>query len=277
MNYKIIELEQGSSEWLEWRKKHLMASETPALFGVGYFNEKELAKIKYHNKETYQSEAMRKGLEAEATIREFAESLTLYNFEPIVLQKGKFGASLDGFDKEFGVVAEYKNSKSGYEALKNGKVSDTYYYQIQHQLMVSGANSCYLFVREPDTGDILWEIVEPKREVFAEIKGKWTKFVNEWKNKEIPEPKMDDSDEVMNLSDELDTILAKKKELEIREKEIKEIFNQKANGENSTLGNYSVSYSNRKTTDYKGFLAFKGLEVDSEFIKESQTVTIRRK
>lgn len=70
---KAIDLEQGSLEWLEYRKSKFNASETPALFGCGFISKQKLAKIKFENKEQYQTDKMREGQEAEDTIRKIAE------------------------------------------------------------------------------------------------------------------------------------------------------------------------------------------------------------
>ncbi|WP_283785730.1 lambda-exonuclease family protein, partial [Campylobacter jejuni] len=147
MNCRIINLEQGSHEWLNFRKGKIGASMVASCVGIkGAFNSKEEAKdIILGLKEVYQNEAMKKGNNYEALIRARVEFLHSVSITPVVLQSLEnemFIASLDGID-ENGVVYEFKYSQDEYDFIKrNKKPSDKYYAQVQFQLYISGKEKC---------------------------------------------------------------------------------------------------------------------------------------
>ncbi|EOI0431166.1 lambda-exonuclease family protein, partial [Campylobacter jejuni] len=147
MNCRIIDLEQGSPEWLDFRKGKIGASMVASCVGIkDAFNSKEEARdIILGLKEVYQNEAMKKGNNYEALIRARVEFLHSVSITPVVLQSLEnemFIASLDGID-ENGVVYEFKYSQDEYDFIKrNKKPSDKYYAQVQFQLYISGKEKC---------------------------------------------------------------------------------------------------------------------------------------
>lgn len=115
MNCRIIDLEQGSPEWLDFRKGKIGASMVASCVGIkGAFNSKEEARdIILGLKEVYQNKAMKKGNDYEALIRARVEFLHSVSITPIVLQSLEnemFIASLDGIDQN-GVVYEFNIRK----------------------------------------------------------------------------------------------------------------------------------------------------------------------
>lgn len=125
MNCRIIDLEQGSPEWLNFRKGKIGASMVASCVGIkGAFNSKEEARdIILGLKEVYQNEAMKKGNDYEALIRARVEFLHSVSITPIVLQSLEnemFIASLDGID-ENGVIYEFKYSQDEYNFVKKIK------------------------------------------------------------------------------------------------------------------------------------------------------------
>lgn len=122
MRYKIIDLEQGSHEWLNFRKGKIGASMVASCVGIkGAFHNKEEARdIILGLKEVYQNNAMKKGQEYEPLIRARVEFLHSVSITPVVLQSLEnemFIASLDGLDGN-GVVYEFKYSQDEYDFVK---------------------------------------------------------------------------------------------------------------------------------------------------------------
>ena len=176
---QTLDLEQGSSEWLEARKKHFCASEAPAVMSANpYFpkNPTDLAKQKLGYVNTFVSHAMREGNRLEPIIRLQVEAQTDLEFKPEVLVLGKFLASLDGINWERDIILEIKAPQSNNETVKlamEGRVILAHQYQIQHQLIVSKAEKCIYAVRNPDDCEIYMVDVFPNQK---KLKQAWKDF-----------------------------------------------------------------------------------------------------
>lgn len=146
---KVINLEQGSDEWLAWRKTKITASELAIIIGKSKWStpfklwQEKLgfAKPKYSNY------AMTRGLSLEPMIREKINSTLGTKFVPAVVQHDLLdfaGASLDGIDTNIQAILEIKCSGAADHAVAlKDKVPDHYYPQIQWQLFCSGFDLCY--------------------------------------------------------------------------------------------------------------------------------------
>lgn len=277
---KKINLEQGSQEWLEYRKSKFNASETSALFGCGFVSKFELAKIKFENKEQYQSEKMKAGQQVEKLVRSIAQDINGCKFTPCVCvweEDERFSASLDGINDKGDVVLECKYSQYEKEYVgENSKPTEKYYLQVQHQLMVSGADMC-LFIAMGDNGEYEYCYVYPDKKTQEEIVKAWSKFIKDYENGEFSQPLPPSLEPKCN---ELREIMAKKKELELKEKELKSEIQDEAyllygDGLQKAVG-YGVTISKVVTNrqDYKGFLKSKNLEVSDEFISENVSYRI---
>lgn len=189
----------------------------------------------------------------------------------------RFSASLDGISKDGDTILECKFSQSETEYIReNNKPSKKYYLQVQHQLMVSGAKIC-MFIAMDETGDYEFCYVYPDKKVFKEIVKAWEKFINDYKNgqleQEIPT-------NLEALCDELKSIMLDKKELETREKEIKEAIQAEClatygDSINKAVG-FGVTFSKIETnkTDYQGFLKANNLKISDDFITKSVSYRI---
>lgn len=154
--YKEIKLEQGTSEWKQWRLGGFGASDIPALMGENRWKSiQKLLKEKDGYGGDYQNEAMRRGtmLEPEAR-REYCKKVG-FNVSPICLQqKGYFWAraSLDGISSNRKNVVEIKCGESSYRKAQHGEIPRYYYGQLQHILFVTGLDVidywCYLRERD---------------------------------------------------------------------------------------------------------------------------------
>lgn len=207
MNCRIIDLEQGSHEWLNFRKGKIGASMVASCVGIkGAFNSKEEARdIILGLKEVYQNEAMKKGNIYEALIRARVEFLHSVSITPIVLQSLEnemFIASLDGID-ENGVIYEFKYSQNEYDFVKkNKKPSDKYYAQVQFGLYISGKEKCIFAAMDKEEEIVECEVL--KDEAYQ----KWlVKNVKQFILDYIIEQKSDyielESDDAKNLTIEI--------------------------------------------------------------------------
>ena len=160
MTIKILEMAQGSHEWLELRRSHRTASETPIVMGKSrYMSPLALAREKRGlAKPEKEHIAMAHGKKHEAGVRALVSEKLGIDFEPAVLAvtiagrdfvDGPYLASLDGFnasqsgDTILEIKCPFSEKSKDLEEARQGKVPEAHWWQIQHQLMVSQAALCH--------------------------------------------------------------------------------------------------------------------------------------
>jgi putative phage-type endonuclease len=148
---KIIELEQGSPEWLSWRKTVITATDASIIMGNNPWDtpyscwQRKLGLIE----EKKSNEAMERGKRLEPEAR--AKFISEYgiNMVPVVVESSEFeflGASLDGISQLGGSVLEIKCGGSKLHAMaERGEIPAYYRDQMQHQLLVTGAEKCFYY------------------------------------------------------------------------------------------------------------------------------------
>ncbi|ECQ7656301.1 hypothetical protein F0Y56_03800 [Campylobacter coli] len=281
MSYKIIDLEQGSGEWLNFRKGKIGASMIASCVGIkGAFNSKEEARdIILGLKEVYQNEAMKKGNNYEALIRARVEFLHSVSITPVVLQSLEnemFIASLDGID-ENGVIYEFKYSQDEYDFIKrNKKPSDKYYAQVQFQLYISGKEKCIFVVMNKEEEIVECEVL--RDEAYQEWLVKSVKqFILDYIINQKSDYKDLDDNHAKELTIEIirleNTIKPIKEKLESLKKELIAL----ANGEKARCLDITIYPQIRTTIDYKGFLEFAKLEVPREYMKQTTSMCLKIK
>ncbi|ECW7645666.1 hypothetical protein F3667_09195 [Campylobacter coli] len=281
MNCKIIDLEQGSVEWLNFRKGKIGASMVASCVGIkGAFNSKEEARdIILGLKEVYQNEAMKKGNDYEALIRARVEFLHSVSITPIVLQSLEnemFIASLDGID-ENGIIYEFKYSQNEYDFIKrNKKPSDKYYAQVQFGLYISGKEKCVFVAMNKEEEIVECEV--SKDEAYQEWLVKSVKqFILDYIINQKSDYKDLDDNHAKELTIEIirleNTIKPIKEKLESLKKELIAL----ANGEKARCLDITIYPQIRTTIDYKGFLEFAKLEVPREYMKQTTSMCLKIK
>ncbi|ELU9892317.1 YqaJ viral recombinase family protein [Campylobacter coli] len=281
MSYKIIDLEQGSGEWLNFRKGKIGASMIASCVGIkGAFSSKEEARdIILGLKEVYQNEAMRRGNEYEPLIRARVEFLHSVSITPVVLQSLEnemFIAGLDGID-ENGVIYEFKYSQDEYDFIKrNKKPSDKYYAQVQFQLYISGKEKCIFVVMNKEEEIVECEVL--RDEAYQEWLVKSVKqFILDYIINQKSDYKDLDDNHAKELTIEIirleNTIKPIKEKLESLKKELIAL----ANGEKARCLDITIYPQIRTTIDYKGFLEFAKLEVPREYMKQTTSMCLKIK
>ena len=182
MKAQILDLVQGSQEWLDVRKNHFCASEAPSVMSVNpYFpkNPRQLAQSKRGMVKTFVSHAMKEGHRLEPLIRQQVEDELEIGFMPTVMVQGKCLASLDGINFDGDVILEIKTTQSMNATVKAalaGRPSLPHQYQMQHQLMVSGADKCIYALRHPETEELILIDVFPDRLMQQKLQQAWKDF-----------------------------------------------------------------------------------------------------
>jgi putative phage-type endonuclease len=162
---KVIKLEQGSQEWLSWRKTVITATDCPAILGSSPWStaykcwQKKLDLIP----EQKTNDAMERGKRLEPFIRDRFIKKFGINMTPIVVESSEYeflGASLDGLSDCGKYILEIKTGGHKlYQMAKDGVVPQYYLDQMQHQLLVTGAEKCFYQVgSEDETKDIIIDV-----------------------------------------------------------------------------------------------------------------------
>jgi putative phage-type endonuclease len=152
--YDLVDLIQGTPEWIDFRFNHLTASQFAAAVGLCPYQKRDaLLQEKLTRTERdvsdFQAVLYERGHRAEAALREWSKENLGIDFAPAVIQSRKAPdliASLDGFASEHKIIfeAKYMGEKS-INALKEGVIKPNHMCQVQAQLYVSGASKCVYF------------------------------------------------------------------------------------------------------------------------------------
>jgi len=280
MKAQTLDLEQGSQEWLDARKDHFCASEAPAVMSVNpYFprNPTDLAKQKLGYVNKFVSQAMKEGHRLEPIIRQQVEDQTEIGFMPTVMVKDKYLASLDGINFDGDIILEIKAPQSKNAMVKwaiEGRVILPHQYQIQHQLMVSGADKCIYAVRNPEDGQIITCDVFPDQILQKKLKQAWADF----------QPLMELTEDELKTSEPLPADLAPAVETYLKGKALaKQAADIMKTAQAEILADLdaSKSYENDKIRisrrQRKGSLDKTALEADidlSKYIKPATNYTV---
>lgn len=196
---KIIQLKQGSADWLTYRLTMRNASETAAVLGVSpWTTPYQLWLLKTGRKQQAVTPAMQHGTALEPVARAAYEEQTGSIMQPLVLQDGAYSASLDGMTLEGDLIVEIKCPVRGQDSalwkeVQAGWVPDHYAAQVQHQLMVSGAALAHLWVFDGAQG--LLRPIEPIEEAMQRIREGWELFQG-YLDSDTPPP-LTDADTVL--------------------------------------------------------------------------------
>ncbi|MCL4687182.1 MAG: YqaJ viral recombinase family protein [Burkholderiales bacterium] len=181
MSAKIVKVVQGSPEWHAHRATYRNASETPAVLGVSpWVTPYQLWLQRSGRVQPEVNRAMLHGTQLEPLAREAYEKLTGHVMQPLVLVDGDYSASLDGITLDGGLILEIKSPFKGrdselWKAASQGEIPDHYRWQIETQLMVSGAQLAHLYVFDGQEGILVEQ--RPVKADWARIEGGWEGFM----------------------------------------------------------------------------------------------------
>lgn len=178
----IVKLVQGSPEWHEHRRHHRNASETPAVLQLSpWMTAYQLWQIKTGRAPQPEVTAtMAHGTRQEPLARESYEQQTGHVMEPLVLVDGEYSASLDGITLDGRLMLEIKCPKSKDSKIlaeaKAGRVPVHTFWQIQTQLLVSGAELAHLYVFDGTSGILLEQ--RPEESAWDTLRQDWDRFMD---------------------------------------------------------------------------------------------------
>jgi putative phage-type endonuclease len=202
---KIIKLEQGTPEWLNWRKTVITATDASCIMGNNPWTtpykcwQRKLGLVE----EQKSNDAMERGKRLEPEARaQFIERYDLI-MEPQVVESSEYeflGASLDGITFSGTKILEIKcGGAKLHDMAARGEIPDYYMDQMQHQLLVTGAEMCYYYSYDGKDGICIE--VKPDPEFKAKFLPKARAF---WKGVAFFEaPPLQDKD-MKDMKDNLD-------------------------------------------------------------------------
>lgn len=156
VNFVVVELEQGTSQWLAWRHNGIGASEASTVMRWGESRSKTASKLLQKKRgpvilNSFKSEAMALGTKLEPEARDLYNDTTGKDVRPVCVQSSKYDwlrASLDGLSTNHDMAVEIKCGATVYRSVSQShSVPDYYYGQVQHILAATGLDSldfwCY--------------------------------------------------------------------------------------------------------------------------------------
>lgn len=186
----IVKLVQGSPEWHAHRAHYRNASETAIVLGVSPFTTPyQLWQLRTGRTQPQTTAPMAHGTKMEPIARAAYEQLTGHVMQPLVLVEGEYSASLDGITLDNQLILEIKCPYKGqaselWQAAEAGEIPEHYRWQVQHQLMVSGADQAHLYVYDGTDGILL--DVSPQPDTWEQIHVGWDDFMRHIRNDTTP-------------------------------------------------------------------------------------------
>jgi len=159
MSYTIVNLQQGTNEWLEWRNQGIGASDAPTIMGENPWKTPSyLLQEKCGQKTCAPNAAMAMGTALEPEARKRYEAKVGIRVVPACLQSVKYEwlrASVDGLSIDESIIVEIKCGKSVYyKTSTSGEVPDYYYGQLQHILSIINFQSIDFYCYWPERPEV---------------------------------------------------------------------------------------------------------------------------
>lgn len=185
----ILDLEQGTPAWLDWRKSRRCASESPALLRLAPYYPRtpyDLWEVKtglsrkavnYYLERTQKRGHALEPLGRALYERERSDLMVPYTVEG----EGGYAASLDGLSWDGARMLEIKcpfwgTASKLWSAVTTGRIPKHAQVQLQHQLMASGAELADFAVYAGDTHQLTIIEVRHDPAMQARIRAAWDGF-----------------------------------------------------------------------------------------------------
>lgn len=197
MPYKIniLNLDQGTDEWLKWRSGGITSTTAAVLMGNDpYSTLMDLWEVKTGLKESdfEMNDAIQHGIDTEPFARSLLQKHTGEIFDPACVELVKYPqikSSLDGINKDLDIIAEIKCTKKLFRfAQLSSKIPNYYYCQMQHHLLASQADVCCFFPFYNQTTFRCKEVYADK-DFQIELLKRALLFQKYVQNKEVPDLK----------------------------------------------------------------------------------------
>ena len=158
--YTVVNLQQGTTEWLEWRSNGIGASDAPAIMGENPWKSADhlLSEKLGTSKKFEGNAAMARGTVLEPEARQRYEAMSKVRVAPACLQSNTHKwqrASVDGMAADGSAVVEIKCGESVYKkTARSRRVPGYYIGQLQHILAVTDLPHIDFFCWLPNLPEI---------------------------------------------------------------------------------------------------------------------------
>lgn len=190
---KIHNVAQGSAEWHALRAQHFTASEAPAMMGASkYQTRTDLLTMKKTGITPEVTQAQQyifdKGHATEALARPLVEVMIGEELYPVVGTDGNLLASMDGATMLGETLFEHKLwNESLVAQVKAGELDPHYYWQLEQQLLVSGAERVIFVCSDGSAENFVHMEYRPVAGRAAQLIEGWKQFEADLANFEMAE------------------------------------------------------------------------------------------
>lgn len=278
--FKELNLIHGSDEWLEYRRSHVTATDTPILLEqmVRYGKTPlSLYNAKMNGLKEFENDSMKRGTELEPFARSKVSTILNVDFEPKIVESVEYPylmASLDAIDKDYKTLVEIKcPGANGITKASRGDIEDYWNTQCQTQMFILGLDIMYVFVYQDEYTHYLIKVEADKKiqnKIIREAKIFFDCIVN------MTEPALLEKDYLVIEDEESNEIAAlwiiedekAKRQKEIADGLKKQLIDRTDDGNCvfSKAGVRVTRSSGRTTINWK--MIQKELNISEEFIKK---------
>jgi len=186
--YTVVNLQQGTTEWLEWRSNGIGASDAPAIMGENpWKSSADLLSERLGTAKKFEGNAaMERGTALEPEARFRYEAISKVRVAPACLQSNKHQwqrASVDGLSANGNTVVEIKCGESVYKKTASSRLVPSYYIgQLQHILAVTDLPHIEFFCWLPNLPEIHLRIKRDDRYIARLIVAEqefWQQLINQ--------------------------------------------------------------------------------------------------
>lgn len=193
---KILNLVQGTPEWHAHRASHFNASDAPAMMGCSKYKTRTELLNEYATGIRPEVDAntqiiFDKGHDAEAKARPIAEAIIGEELYPVTgsteLYGLKLSASFDGLTMDESINWEHKSINKELRLMHENGVDMHYHWQMQHQMLVSGAEKTLFMASNDDDHVEHW--FQRNDDLIDQLIAGWTQFAKDLENHKVSEVK----------------------------------------------------------------------------------------
>ena len=285
MSYSILDLEQGTPEWLQARFDYITASQVPVILGLSPYQtpielfEEKLMRIQ-NPPEGEKAWLFQRGYEVESLDRDWANKELKRAFNPMVLLSDRLPelmASLDGFCLESNEILEVKYvGKQKLREISNGDIPTHHGAQVQAQLLVSGAGRCIYFAS--DGKESVRQEILPDLSEFESIAQEVKSFAKRIRDGNAPE--LSERDFLVVSDPEFEELRKVKDQITLLDAQFDELktklLNKYTENKRVRCNGVSIVRSLRKgTIQYKNVEALKNVDLEKYRSKPTIINTVK--
>ena len=272
-DYEVLDLDQRSAEWLEWRKTRIGASDIPVIMGLNPWKTPYKLWLEKTGRCAEQSvtPAMQRGIDLEPIARDALSKQIGQPLGTIVIQRIDEPwaiASLDAVSFDHMFIAEIKapNKLTHDATVSNSEIPTYYMAQVQWQIYVTGIPVGHYFSFMDEENNVLIE-VKRDHDFIREAREAALEFL-ECLRTDTP-PSMEEKDHVYLEGDDVLRASLDYYEVDKRYAEAKQARDQAkqklldvTDGGNCETDHLKITHVYQKgSIDYEAFLRSKGIDV----------------